>query len=81
MKVLKRVEKTHKFTCTNCQSELEAEASDLMFRSWESGDYDRSEYYFVCEVCKEEHKLKDEKIFSVAAYSDARTLFHKSKKF
>lgn len=75
MKVLKRVEKTYQFTCSKCGSELEAEATDLKYRSWETGDYDSSECYFVCEVCKQEHKDTNGQLFSSAAYAEARVRF------
>lgn len=51
MKVLKRVPWSLVYTCSGCKSELEIEASDVMYGSF--GCYDDSEtrYYVKCVVC------------------------------
>jgi hypothetical protein len=63
MKVLKKADTSnwsHKFKCSSCESELEAESSDLLY-TYCSG-YGREpdyEYYSVkCAVCDAAHNVK-----------------------
>ena len=81
MKILKRVDITYKFTCEKCTSELEAEASDLMYRYVELRDSGSSKYYFECAVCKHEHVARDIPGYSQAVWQAAVDRFNqKSKK-
>jgi hypothetical protein len=49
MKIIKRVDWTHTFTCSDCSSELEADEGDV--KAGCSG-YGQDDYYYVeCPVC------------------------------
>lgn len=58
MKIIKKADTAnwkYKFTCSNCETELEAEASDLNYHVYNNGVYDRGptseEYKVKCLVC------------------------------
>lgn len=64
MKIIKKADISnwsHKFTCNSCDSELEAESSDL-FYSFHSGygrETDYETYSVKCAVCNTSHTVKD----------------------
>ena len=61
MKVLKRIEQKktkYLFKCTNCDSTLEVEDSDIK-REYEN--------YFVCPVCNLRNYIGDSKNLAIAA--------------
>lgn len=62
MKILKKVEVNtwkHVFTCTKCESELEADASDVVHEHHAGNIRDPSfdTYHVTCPVCEYKHSL------------------------
>jgi len=70
MKIIKKVDWSnwrHRFTCAKCESELEADADDVMtqfhegycdMREPESGKSYYT-YYLTCAVCYAKHEIPD----------------------
>lgn len=57
MKILKRAEWKHEFTCRGCKSTLLAEADDVRVGDFGScGDYD-TEFYVECPICETCHRF------------------------
>jgi hypothetical protein len=67
MKVVKaRPPWKHKFTCKGCQTELEAEASDVRIGTFNAcyyaGDNGEQKYYVKCSVCGTDHIVPDSRV-------------------
>jgi hypothetical protein len=67
MKVLKRVDNSawsYKFTCSSCDSELEAENKDILYNyvSGDMRDPGYEQYYVKCEICSQSHTIPDSKL-------------------
>lgn len=61
MRVVEKKSWSYKFTCSCCESQLEAEADDVVYRDVFDSDGDRviegSSYYVVCPECGESEDI------------------------
>lgn len=70
MKIIKKADTSawrYKFTCNKCDTELEADGSDLIHKHYPGGDsrdpYPSSDVYTViCPVCAESRNVPDKDI-------------------
>lgn len=67
MKILKKAESSawkHVFTCAKCESELEAEAIDVvhLHHTGDMRDPSFDTYYVTCTVCSHRHDLITNKL-------------------
>jgi hypothetical protein len=67
MKIIKKADASqwsYKFSCGSCYSELEAEASDIVYKNF-PGDYRESGYEtfsLTCPVCNQSHSLRKDNL-------------------
>lgn len=58
MKVLEHTPWVYQFECKGCRAKLEAEASDVRVRVYETDDESSRRYYIPCGVCGDPHPLE-----------------------